>query len=396
MTEESGLPQTSPRQAQLNRGAARGTGQTGAAPISTRRLYLDLTFKPTAEELEKGVATLTFLPKHIKTTSKKGAPRFHITDKTLDRVYAAMSATENELPTLYAHGKSPAHGPIAAAWFQELSREKDRIAVKVKFTERALREIRAGEWGYVSPGLDVEELPDGSVEPYDGFELSLTNTPLIDGQQRIAADRDGGTNMDVKKFAKLAGVAEDATEDAILAGLEKKLAPPEPAKGSGELTDAQVTVLADRLGIKKLGEQIAEVAKGHATAILEAERKTNRVNALLERAEREGKVVPAERKVMVDGKEHDPIRIFCESNPAAFEGWLKNAPRKAPVAGAFPATSQLTDALTDDEKAPGAFAKADLANPDVRVRLDRAAKALVEAKKSPDYAAATLELTRAN
>jgi hypothetical protein len=300
-----------------------------------------------------------------------------------------MNETQNDLPLLFMHGKDPHFGGAAAGWIQEKLREKDRIAVKVKLNERALDLIRKDEIRYLSPGIDVEELPDGSVEPFDGFELSLTNTPLIDGQQRIAADRDGGI-MDTKKFAKLAGLGEDATEDQIIEALGKKLAAPEPKPG--ELSDKQLEVLADRLQ-GRLTEGMLKGAEKTAEKMVEADRRARRVEMLLERAMKNGKLVAADRKVKVGDKELDPQRILCEADPDAFEAWEKGAVRKAPVAGTFP-HENLEDAITGDEQLPGAFAKADLSNPDTRLRLDRAAKALVTAKKATDYSTATLTLTR--
>lgn len=302
-----------------------------------------------------------------------------------------MTATENDLPVMFMHGKDPTFGGIAAGWITKKVLEKDRIAVEVKFTDRALDHLRKGELAYSSPGLDVEQLADGSVEPYDGYELSLTNTPLIDGQQRIAADRDGGDVMDMKKFAKLAGVAEDATEDQILEALGKKLTR-ENAAGTGEISEQQLERLATRvssaIGLDKLTAKMAEQAKD----LVAAGEKKRRVEALLERAMADGKIVAAERKVTVDGKEIDPVRLECENNPDAFEARLKVMPRKAPVLGAFPKGGHADSA---DEGAPGSFAEANLADTQTRVNLDRAARALVAAKKADNYDAALTTLTRA-
>ena len=368
-------------------GPARGE----KAPISkTRRIELDgIKFRLTAEELEKGIATLPFLPKSFKTTAKRGAPKFRITDATLDRVFEAMNSTANDLPLLFMHGKDPHFGGIAAGWILEKLREPDRIAVKVKLNERTLEHLRKGELGYLSPGLDVEEHSDGTVEPYDGFELSFTNTPLIDGQQRIAADRDGGI-MDTKKLAKLAGVAEDSSEDAILEALGKKLTTPPPPAG-GDIPEAQMKVLADRV-MGQLTETLVKTAGATAEKLIESDRKKVRVEMLLERAMKNGKAVAADRKATVAGKEVDPMRIFCEAHPDAFEQWEKNAVRKAPVAGAFP-KGDGQDAVTRTEA--GSFADADLTNPEVRMELHRAAQTLVAGKKATDYEAATLTLTRA-
>ncbi|MDD5304985.1 MAG: phage protease, partial [Elusimicrobia bacterium] len=269
-------------------------------------------------------------------------------------------------------------------------RVPEGLKAELKLTKRALKEVNDEEWAYISPGLDVKEMPDGSLEPTDCFEISLTNTPMLDDQDRLAADRDGGSTMDTKKFAKLAGVAEDSSEDQILEALGKKLNPEKQA--AGELSDKQIEVLAERLQ-GRLTEGILKGAEKTAEKMVEADRKARRVEMLLERAMKNGKAVAADRKVTVNGKEFDPLRIQCEADPDAFEAWEKNAVRKAPVAGAFP-HEDLQDAITGDEQLPGAFAKVDLANHDTRLRLDRAAKALVAAKKAEDYSAAMLTLTR--
>jgi len=178
---------------------------------------------------------------------------------------------------------------------------------------------------------------------------------------------DRGGIMDTKKLAKLAGVAEDSSEDAILEALGNRV--------MGQLT-----------------ETLVKTAGATAEKLIEGDRKKSRVEMLLERAMKNGKAVAADRKATVEGKEVDPMRIFCESNPAAFEQWEKNAVKKAPVAGAFP-KGDGQDAVTRTEA--GSFADADLTNPEVRMELHRAAQSLVATKKATDYEAATITLTRA-
>jgi len=155
----------------------------------------------------------------------------------------------------YEHGVDPAKGYKAAGTIMDIDPREDGIYYKVMFTQPALKEIKDGEWKYLSPEYkdtwtDPETNADFKNVPID---LALTNDPYFRQQaplnfsehgielEVITTDPPkGGSEVDelLKKFADKLGVEikDDADEDSILKAAEelnKTIEPLRKAKEEG-------------------------------------------------------------------------------------------------------------------------------------------------------------------
>lgn len=155
----------------------------------------------------------------------------------------------------YEHGVDPAKGYKAAGTILDIDPREDGIYYKVMFTQPALKEIKDGEWMYLSPEYkdqwtDPETNADYKNVPID---LALTNDPYFRQQAPLNFSEHGievttittdppkgGSTVDelLKKFAQTLGVdvKDDATEEDVLKAAEelnKTIEPLRKAKEEG-------------------------------------------------------------------------------------------------------------------------------------------------------------------
>lgn len=104
----------------------------------------------------------------------------------------------------------------AAGWVKELQVRQDGIYGRVEWTAAAAEKIRAGAYRYISPWFQA--LKSGRV--YQLMNAALVNMPAIDLSEitaSIIVNPSEDTSMD--KIAKALGLAETASQDAILAAI---------------------------------------------------------------------------------------------------------------------------------------------------------------------------------
>ncbi len=112
------------------------------------------------------------------------------------------------------------------------------------YTDEGRRRIRAGEF----QGFSIEAIPPASARSKRTGELlgewaliggTLTNHPFVPGLSALAASEDVTPNPEIRMLTLLSrlGLAEDATEPAVLAELDRQLAE----------RDAQITTLGENL-----------------------------------------------------------------------------------------------------------------------------------------------------
>jgi len=156
----------------------------------------------------------------------------HLQDRTLGREHLVN----------YDHGADAAKGGKAGGTVLDIDPRDDGIYYKVKFTDNALQEIRAGEWKYLSPEFDDWYNPEtGELFEDVPFDLALTNTPFFKGMpplnfseifdEKKPPDKSapkstkGGKAVDelLLKFAQKLGIdlEEDSTEEAVLKAAEE-------------------------------------------------------------------------------------------------------------------------------------------------------------------------------
>jgi hypothetical protein len=103
------------------------------------------------------------------------------------RVAAEFALRTEPLPFFVEHKEDPNWGSKAAAWADSVSVGSDGLAVEARYTDQARDEIRAGHWGFVSPGFDGEEDAEGFIHPIRLSEVSLVNQPAIGGLPPLVA-----------------------------------------------------------------------------------------------------------------------------------------------------------------------------------------------------------------
>jgi phage I-like protein len=156
------------------------------------------------------------------------APAFRLTSALAEQLIARFAARRNkhvidfEHQTL--HAERNGQPAPAAGWFSGLRFDaaKGLYATGVEWTERARQMIAAKEYRYLSAVFPYDRT--GAV--LDIYHAGLTNHPAIDGMQALAAARFGGPDLTEEtsmnpKLAKLLGLAEGATDDDIIAAIEK-------------------------------------------------------------------------------------------------------------------------------------------------------------------------------
>ncbi|HEX4920810.1 MAG TPA: phage protease, partial [Candidatus Bathyarchaeia archaeon] len=91
-----------------------------------------------------------------------------------------------ELQVNYEHGYDVAKGNKAAGWVQDIEPRDDGVYYKVKFTEPALAEIKAGEWKYLSPEYNDWTNPETGEKHADVPRgLGLSNRPFFKGMASL-------------------------------------------------------------------------------------------------------------------------------------------------------------------------------------------------------------------
>ena len=113
--------------------------------------------------------------------------RWRFTAEDLAAVAADFSTRTEPAPALYRHGEDPARGGMAAGWIDRVELAADGLYAFIRYTERALDEIKGGAWGYRSPGFDAEQDEEGYWRPRRLSEVSLVNDPAIAGMPPIQA-----------------------------------------------------------------------------------------------------------------------------------------------------------------------------------------------------------------
>jgi len=270
---------------------------------------------------------------------------FHFTRASAASVMEIARAWGNDYSADYEHANFREMGEApAAAWYSIAIRETgdgpELWAEDIRWTDRAADRIRAKEYRYISPVLYHDD--NGIITEFVNF--ALTNLPATRHMDAlIAASKHGtpatiGASEHERKIAmetiltKL-GLGADAAETEAVKNIVRLQARAALATRIedivGEGNEVVGTITAWRDGAAQSEAVAAErdelQTQLNARAAAEDEA---RVEALLDRGMKEGKLTPASRASLRTLLADDDDRV----NPARLEAYLKAAPRVIPGA----------------------------------------------------------------
>lgn len=248
----------------------------------------------------------------------------------------------NELCLDYNHGMAdgwpvdPALSGKAAGWFSLEDRGAGESgglwAVNVRWTPAAHAAIAAGEWRYTSPWFSY----DGETRRiHELHNVALTNTPATKNLKPLTASRLGETSTESPPMLKLLAALSlpaTATEQDALNAVAARDAQMTATTALKANVDAVLSLtgaadLSAALGTMKAWQE-ANAALPAVQAQLSALQKASaesELKALLDEAQKAGKVPPAERA---------ELEKFGASNLAGLKAYLSV---KAPVVITEPA-----------------------------------------------------------
>jgi phage I-like protein len=212
------------------------------------------------------------------------------------RILAHFAANRLDLPVDYEHQndrpEANSSGPVpAAGWIKELAVRKDGIWGRVEWTDRARQMIAAREYRFLSPSLMVEK---DSLRVVALKGAGLVHRPALHMTALASQETDMPDPMPLlARLAQLLKLGEDASEDDILAALEKRL---------GDTPDPRDYVPM------KAWEETAGWYNTQLAAVRE-----DRIAEKVGRAVSEGFILPAAR---------DWALNLCRADEASFDDFL--------------------------------------------------------------------------
>lgn len=210
----------------------------------------------------------------------------------------------------------------AAGWIKQLTVEADGIHGQVEWTAAAHEALKAGEYRYISPHFRFAQ-KDGRITRL--VNAGLTNFPNLDLPAIASADMDAdevddeeGAANSMKSIASALGLAEDASEEEVLAAIKDMME--KSTAQSAQLTAIDTTLGEVRVTVGLAADaDVAAIAAALAekTAVIDpaqfvprasydALAKTIRENAeasaiaAVDQAVADGKVPPAQRDWALD------------------------------------------------------------------------------------------------
>lgn len=265
-------------------------------------------------------------------TSKKGT--FLVDDQSVDMILKEFENRRIDLVVDYEHQTLLNVQAPAGGWITKLYRGTDAIIGKVEWTARAKEYLKNREYRYLSPTIMVQK--DRRVSAIQS--VALTNTPAIDGMPAMCKDFEGGNEgMDLKKLAKIFGLAEDASEEEILKAAEAaaqgtKTEEPkteEALAAEAVETVANSTILSllelpedaktEAVTAKIMALKNGDTRLAERVAQLEAEAKGREADALIQAALKGGKISKAQEAwaKAYALKDEEGFRSFLSMTPVA-------------------------------------------------------------------------------
>lgn len=271
------------------------------------------------------------VPEEIKilplgmVTSQKGD--FIVDAKSFEMMLQEFNRRKMDKVIDYEHQTLKDVQAPAAGWIKELRLSDDAVIAKVDWNPKAIEYLKNKEYRYLSPVVRVRPTDNRVVLLHS---VALTNTPAIDGMFAILKDNsedEEETDMDLKEFAVLLGLPEDATIEQIKAAIEAMLG--EVTSLKAKTTPAADNVVCGLLGLKedaKTEDLTAAIMalKGNGETVSKQDYLALKVRLdkkdsedLVEIALKSGKIAPAQKEWAAEYATKDPegFKAFTEKAP---------------------------------------------------------------------------------
>lgn len=208
----------------------------------------------------------------------------------------------------------------ASGWVRELERRDNELWARVEWTDKAKAQIEAGEYAFLSPVL-IFHYTDHMTGRDKGtvfHSLALTNQPFFEELPPLAASAEVPMLTNLALLLGLAASATAAQQEAratLLVATHKAVL--EQLKLPEEATVEQI-----KSALAAQAQHAGFVPATQHTAVL-TELAELKAGQLVEAAQREGKIVPAQR---------DWLLGFAKGDLTAATAWVKVAPQVFPGA----------------------------------------------------------------
>lgn len=276
--------------------------------------------------------------------SEKGS--FMVDRESYDAMKAEMQRRGIDIVIDYEHQTLKDVQAPAGGWVKELSYTPEAIEAKVEWTPKAQEYLKNKEYRYLSPVVLTRKRDNKAVALHS---LALTNTPAINGMFAIVnsvdadinIDDTGGNGMDLQKIRELLGLPADATEEAVmnelvkkLGGDEKKDEETEPGTDKGEETQAVAnSVILGLLGLPdtaKTEDVAGKIMTLKAGADSQQQEIADALNRLKDR-EAEDAVMTALKAGKITAAQKDWAKDYALKDRTGFDSFVEKAPVVVPV-----------------------------------------------------------------
>jgi phage I-like protein len=278
-----------------------------------------------------------------ETPTSKGTLLFDAEAAT--QVMAAFQAQGNELSIDYEHQSltdPPVRAP-AAAWFGLEVRADGLWAVNVRWTPDADAHLRAGEYRYFSPAV---ELDGDTGRVLRLINLALTNLPATKAMKPLVAAKDQPTpEPSMKTLLTAMGLKDTASEAEALSAFGQ-------LTGRFQQSEQELLQLTSAASVNEafgvirgLKDSAAQLTKLNTRVQeLEQQDREREVEALIGQGKRDGKLAPAQESF---------FREMGKKDVAILKGFLASAPKlvaTAADAAKVPTTEADIVVLSETEK----------------------------------------------
>jgi phage I-like protein len=278
-----------------------------------------------------------------ETPTSKGTLLFDAEAAT--QVMAAFQAQGNELSIDYEHQSltdPPVRAP-AAAWFGLEVRADGLWAVNVRWTRDADAHLRAGEYRYFSPAVELDS-DTGRVLRL--INLALTNLPATRAMKPLVAAKDQPTpEPSMKTLLTAMGLKDTASEAEALSAFGQ-------LTGRFQQSEQELLQLTSAASVNEafgvirgLKDSAAQLTKLNTRVQeLEQQDREREVEALIGQGKRDGKLAPAQEVF---------FREMGKRDVAILKGFLASAPKLVATAAdavKAPTTEADVVVLSETEK----------------------------------------------